>query len=214
MAVTVAALWFAASVLCAVAVAVDEVTARRQKMAVMNLVWPITALWAGPPGLWAYLRFGRSGRPRAASGSFPAVAKATMHCGSGCTVGDVLAETLTVFFPLTLFGQRMFGTWAIGLVLALLFGAAFQYFAIKPMRHLSPRQALREALKADVLSLAAWQLGMYGGMAALRFGVFHRDLPKDSPLFLVAMQAAMLVGFATSCPVNAWLLARGTKEAM
>jgi len=30
----------------------------RQAMGIMNLVWPITALWAGPFALWAYFRTG------------------------------------------------------------------------------------------------------------------------------------------------------------
>jgi len=28
-------------------------------MWIMNIVWPITALWSGPAGLWAYFLFGR-----------------------------------------------------------------------------------------------------------------------------------------------------------
>jgi len=216
--------WFAiaaavsvgAALLCAVVVAVDEWAGRRHHMAVMDLVWPITMLWSGPLGLWAYWSFGRAGTPSTGPGTFPTIAKATTHCGSGCAVGDVIAETMVAVIPLplALFGQRMFGTWVLDFVLALLFGAVFQYFTIKPMRDLSPGQAIRQALKADVLSLSAWQIGMYGGMAALRFGFFHHDLPKGSPPFWLAMQLAMLLGFLTAYPVNAWLLARGIKESM
>jgi hypothetical protein len=59
-----------------------------------------------------------------------------------------------------------------------------------------------------------WQVGMYGGVAALRFGFFHQDLPKGSPPFWLAMQLAVLLGFLTAYLVNGWLLARGIKEAM
>lgn len=36
----------------------------RQRMAVMEAVWPVNALYFGPVGLWAYRRFGRPASPR------------------------------------------------------------------------------------------------------------------------------------------------------
>lgn len=65
--------------------------------------------------------------------------------------------------------------WVVDYVLAFLFGIAFQYFTIKPMRGLSPRAGLIAALKANSLSLTAWQLGMYGWMAVAVFGSATRS---------------------------------------
>jgi len=143
------------------------------------------------------------------------VAVGATHCGAGCSLGDLAAETALAAFPLVLFGQKVFGTWLIDFILALLFGIAFQYFTIKPMKRLSPKDGLIAALKADSLSLTAWQLGMYGWMAIALFALFGPErLPKSSPVFWLMMQIAMLAGFATSYPVNWWLLRRGIKEAM
>jgi hypothetical protein len=36
----------------------------------------------------------------------------------------------------------------------------FQYFAIAPMRGLAVRQGLFEAAKADIISLAAFEIGL------------------------------------------------------
>src|SRR5689334_25133752 len=36
-----------------------DLSRHRQHMWIMNLVWPLTALYAGPLALWAYYRFGR-----------------------------------------------------------------------------------------------------------------------------------------------------------
>lgn len=69
-------------------------------------------------------------------------------------------------------------------------------------------------MKADALSLIAWQLGMYGWMAIVIFGVFGHELPKTSPIFWFMMEIAMLAGFATAYPVNSWLLRVGLKEKM
>jgi hypothetical protein len=210
----------AAGVISAGVIAADLVAGRHQKMRIMNAVWPLTALWAGPLGLGAYFRFGRAPRTHDPpdAGQPPsfvvAVGKATTHCGSGCTLGDLLAESFAALAPLTVFGQRLFGSWAYDFVAAYVLGIVFQYFTIKPMSDLSRGQALVRAVKADTLSLLAWQTGMYGWMAIARFVIFERDLPKTSPIFWFMMQLGMLLGFATSYPVNWWLLRRGIKDPM
>lgn len=195
----------------ALVVAVDLAAGRRQKMRIMNLVWPLTALYAGPLAVWAYWRVGRR---RVDKPFWQQVALGATHCGSGCTLGDVVAEWFTFFVPLTLFGTTVFATWAIDYVLAFAFGIAFQYFTIAPMRGLSLTEGLRAAVKADALSLTAWQIGMYGWMAIAIFGISDHELDKTGPVFWFMMQLAMLAGFATSYPVTWWLLRRGVKEAM
>ena len=70
------------------------------------------------------------------------------------------------------------------------------------------------ALKADTLSLTAWQVGMYGWMAVATFLIFGRELDKADPVFWFMMQIAMLAGFLTSYPVNWWLVSAGIKEKM
>ncbi len=82
------------------------------------------------------------------------------------------------------------------------------------MRGLSAKDGLKQAVKADTLSLTAWQVGMYGWMAVATFVVFEHELSKASPVFWFMMQIAMFFGFATSYPVNWVLLKRGVKEAM
>jgi Domain of unknown function (DUF4396) len=143
-----------------------------------------------------------------------AAAVASTHCGAGCTLGDIVAESVLFFVPFTLFGMRLFGEWAVDYVLAFIFGIAFQYFTIKPMRNLSPKEGLIAALKADALSLTAWQIGMYGWMAIVVFVIFGRQLQANDPVFWFMMQIAMIAGFFTSYPVNCWLLAIGIKEKM
>jgi hypothetical protein len=198
-------------------VVADILSGRRQRMWIMNLVWPLTAVWAGPLGLLAYWTIGRSGgvRPRGGQPRWRSIAIGSLHCGSGCTLGDVLAESFVTLVPVTLFGREIFGTWAIDYVFAFAFGIAFQYFAIRPMRHLSARAGLAAALKADALSLTSWQIGMYGWMALATFVLFPPGgLPKGEPVFWFMMQIAMGCGFVTSYPVNAWLIRKGIKEAM
>ena len=213
---------------CAATIAVDIANGHRQKMWIMNLVWPITALYAGPLALLAYFRVGRlSTKHRVeaakARGDTPdaqrkafwqSTALAATHCGSGCTLGDLVAETALLLIPLTLFGHKIFAAWVVDFILAFLIGIAFQYFTLKPMRDIGPGKALVAALKADTLSLSAWQIGMYGWMAIATFAIFGHELDKTGPIFWFMMQVAMLAGFVTAYPVNWWLLRTGIKEVM
>jgi hypothetical protein len=229
----------AAGGILALAVAVDEMR-RPQQMWIMNIVWPVTVLYGTFPGLWLYGRYGRAparqDEPAAHHAShggsgpqtpFPImVAKATAHCGSGCTVGDLAAEWLAFFVPAiamwlgygSIFSEKMFAVWILDFIFAFALGILFQYFTIKPMRNLTAGRALVEALKADTVSLTFWQIGMYGFMAVAAFliwrGLFGLRLAVDTPEFWFAMQLAMWCGFATSYSANWWLLRRGIKEEM
>ena len=216
------------ALLCAVLIVLDLLRGHRQQMWIMNVVWPITALYAGPLAVWAYFKVGRlstQARVRAAKmrGVDPpgqrkpfwqSIGLAATHCGSGCTLGDIVAESALLLVPLTLFGHKIFAAWVVDFVLAFLFGIAFQYFTIKPMRDISPGKALVASLKADTLSLCAWQIGMYGWMAVATFAIFGHELDKTGPAFWFMMQIAMLAGFVTAYPVNAWLLKAKIKEVM
>jgi hypothetical protein len=201
----------------------------RQHMWIMNLVWPITGLYAGPLALWAYYLVGRLSTRKAMQEAkkrgeqklpgrekpfWQSAGLAATHCGSGCTLGDICAEWLIVLSPFSLFGKEIFGAWALDFTFAFAFGIAFQYFTIVPMKKLSPGKGLVEALKADTLSLTCWQLGMYGWMAVATFAIFGRELAKTDPVFWFMMQIAMLFGFMTAYPMNWWLLRRGIKEKM
>ena len=75
--------------LCAALVVIDLVRFP-QPMAIMNWVWPITALYGGPLAVWVYVRSaGRLSRERSRSGG---VTVGVTHCGAGCTLGDIIAE--------------------------------------------------------------------------------------------------------------------------
>jgi len=219
-----------AGLACAAWIAFDEMQ-HPQYIWIMNLVWPITALYGGVLALWFYYAYGRerTHHPAAKKEDPPfsvMVAKGALHCGSGCTVGDILAEWLAFFVPAvavwfgytTLFSEKMFAVWILDFVLAFVFGIAFQYYTIKPMRNLSVRDGLVAALKADTLTVTGWQIGMYGLMVFAQFYIF-RPLFGDvaavnSPEFWFTMQIAMLAGFITSYPVNWWLIKIGIKERM
>jgi len=206
----------------------DLASGHKQHMWIMNIVWPLTALYSGVLGLWAYFRVGRLSSeaahraaqqrdeepPGKSKPFWQAAALGATHCGSGCTLGDLISEWFVVLVPIALFGRHLFGTWALDYLAAFALGIAFQYFTIKPMRQLSVGAGLKAALKADTASLTAWQVGMYGWMAIAIFVLFGHELPKTSPVFWFMMQIGMVAGFVTSYPVNWLLIRKGIKERM
>lgn len=226
--------------LCALIVAWD-VARHPQHMAIMDIVWPVTALFGTVVIVWLYWRYGRLATHEAfrqanAEGRTPPskqhtpypimVAKGALHCGAGCSLGDIAAEWLAFGVPVvatwfgwhSLFDEKIFAVWVLDFVLAFVIGIVFQYFAIVPMRKLSPGKGIVAALKADTLSLSAWQVGMYGVMALVQFAwlrpAYGAIAPVDSPEFWAAMQLAMIGGFVTAYPVNWWLIRAGWKEKM
>lgn len=214
-----------------------DVRSNPPHMKIMQWVWPLCGLFGHVFVLWLYCRYARMSHQHMSSHEHHehhhqntpfvvSVAKGTLHCGSGCTLGDIIAEWLAFAMPgiaIALGWQhwtehKIFAVWILDFVLALGIGIIFQYFAIKPMRDVNFWQGIKAACKADILSLTAWQVGMYGFMAFAHFYLFadvlNVELAVNTLSFWFMMQIAMLCGFVTAYPVNAWLIKSGIKEAM
>lgn len=236
------------SALSALIVLADIFRGHKQKMAVMDWVWPLTPLYLGFFGLWAYFAFGRQsggdgesmdmpsmdmGRMSRNGSSmspdqnrkskkpltFATIFKGTTHCGAGCTLGDIVTETAVFLTGMTLFSGAAGMLWTEYLadfVVAYLIGIVFQFFAIAPMRHLGVSDGIVAAVKADTLSIAAFQVGMYAMMAVTFFVLFPapHHLHPNTAAYWFLMQIAMAIGFATNYPMNAYLIRVGLKEVM
>lgn len=195
----------------------------RQNMGVMEAVWPVTALYFGPLAWWGYHRWGRlnSRHYQQRTGREPdygepvSVAVGVSHCGAGCTLGDIIGGWIVFAAAFELLGFALPAEYIADYTLAFTLGIAFQYFAIAPMRGLGVRDGLIAALKADTLSLTAFEIGLFGWMALMQLVFFSGPhLAPDHAAYWFLMQIGMILGFATAYPVNVWLIRRGIKEAM
>ncbi len=216
------------AVICAAIIAADEAR-HPQAMTVMNLVWPVTALYLSVFALWAYFAIGRkhtrsaqqamNGMSMGGNDAPPTLAQvgvSTTHCGAGCMIADVACEFAIAALGITLLGSTLWAEYAIDFSAAWTLGILFQYWAIKPMRKdLSVGGAIVAAIKADTLSITAFQIGMYAWMALVYFKLFRAPhLTAFDPRYWLMMQIAMLCGFATSFPMNRLLIGLGLKEKM
>jgi putative flippase GtrA len=214
------------AVLCAMIIGIDEFR-HPQKMWIMNIVWPVTALYFSVLAVWAYYRIGRkmghntmqgmTATPIGGRGdpSWEQTLVSATHCGAGCTLGDIIAEFSIMSLGLTLLGSPLYAEFAGDLLLAWLLGIAFQYFAIKPMHNLSAGDALTAAIKADTLSILSFEVGLFAWMAVTYYVLFPAPhlMPND-PTYWLMMQIGMVIGFFTSYPMNRWLILWGIKEVM
>src|SRR5947209_8216360 len=170
-------------------------------MAIMDLAFPLTALYLGPIALWAYFARGRrmsrnrmhmqmAGMEEGARDSLWQVSLSDSHCGAGCVLGDVAGEWI-VWATAWMIGStaELGPEYILDLPLAWIFGILFQYFVIAPLR------------------------GQVGRLAPLAQYVIWKA-PIDSSSHWFLMQIGMMLGFVTSWPVNRWLLRHGIKEPM
>jgi hypothetical protein len=207
---------------CAAVIAVDAIR-HSQPMKVMNVVWPVTALYFGPLALWMYWRRERA-VPENEAAEQPrwwTISKSTSHCGAGCTLGDIVGEWLVYLtgWSVALFAAEDANTLTAMIIadfaLAWTFGIIFQYFSIVPMHDdIGRARGLWLAVRADTLSIVSFQVGLFGFMALYHLVIYDPPLSVASPGYWLMMQIGMILGFFTSWPVNALLVRAGWKEEM
>jgi hypothetical protein len=198
-----------------------------QDMAIMDLAFPLTALYMGPIALWAYFARGRrmsrkrmnmhaAGMNEGARDSWWQVSLSATHCGAGCALGDIVGEWIVWASGWMIGSTAALGPeYILDLPLAWMFGILFQYFAIAPLRDQVGQLApLGDAIKSDTLSVLSFEVGLFGWMAVAHYVIWEPPLPIDSSSHWFMMQIGMMMGFLTSWPVNRWLLQHGIKEPM
>lgn len=131
--------------------------------------------------------------------------QATLHCLSGCAVGEVLGMVVG-----TALGLSNGSTIALAVVLAFLFGYAF---TMAPLLRagLPLRQALRLALLADTASIALMEITDNAIMLLVPGAM---DAPLSSPLFWSALAGALVIAGFAAYPLNRWLIGRGAGHAV
>jgi hypothetical protein len=130
---------------------------------------------------------------------------ATLHCLSGCAVGEVLGMVLG-----TAWGWSDGATIALAVALAFVFGYAFTMVPLL-RTGMAWRQALRLALLADTASIAIMEITDNLVMLAIPGAM---EAPLSSWLFWGALGLALAIAAVVAWPLNRWLIARGAGHAV
>lgn len=130
---------------------------------------------------------------------------ATLHCLTGCSIGEVLGMVLGATL-----GWSTASTIAVSIALAFLFGYAL---TMRPLllAGIPLRGALALALASDTLSIGAMEI-VDNAIMMLVPGAM--DASPTSGLFWASMAAALLLAGAAAFPINRWLIVRGRGHAL
>ncbi|MGW0031785.1 DUF4396 domain-containing protein [Streptomyces sp. NPDC003314] len=137
--------------------------------------------------------------------SWSTAARATLHCLTGCAVGEVLGMVIG-----TALGWGNVPTMILAVALAFFFGYALTLRGLLAA-DLGFRAALKVALAADTLSIAVMEL-IDNGVIALWPGAMDAHL--SDPLFWTVLALALAAAFVITTPVNKWMIGRGKGHAV
>lgn len=232
MFVTISLIFIIVGILQFLIILLDIFKNPQRQMMIMNIVWPLTGLYFPILGLIAYYRLGKekeidhmshqhdhhhdtmhhhehhSNKP-----FWKSVVVSTTHCSAGCSFGDLIGAPVVFFTGLLFFNNQMVTEFIIEFILAYIFGLMFQYFHME-IKHDHPGRDLVDAIKADTLSLIAFEIGMFGFMIIMHLFVSPTYMQPNHVEYWFLMQIAMLIGFMTSYPINWYLVKKGIKHAM
>ncbi|MEU1016504.1 DUF4396 domain-containing protein [Streptomyces sp. NPDC005900] len=143
--------------------------------------------------------------PQGGGVSWRMAAQATLHCLTGCAIGEVLGMIIG-----TALGWGNVPTMILAIALAFAFGYALTLRGILKAG-VDFRTAFRVALAADTLSIAVMEL-IDNGVIALWPGAMDAHL--GDPMFWWILAIALAAAFVVTTPVNKWMIGRGKGHAV
>jgi hypothetical protein len=129
---------------------------------------------------------------------------ATLHCLTGCAIGEILGMVLATWW-----GWGNLPSIALAIALAFLFGYLLTFLGVRRLGVDVPT-AVRAALASDTVSILSMEaidnvfiLLVPGAMAAT----------LADGLFWTSLAVSLVVAFMLTVPVNKWLMSRGKGHA-
>jgi hypothetical protein len=142
--------------------------------------------------------------PQAPSPDWRVALSATIHCLTGCAIGEVLGMVIG-----TALEWSNAATVVLSIVLAFFFGYAL---TLRPL--ISSRMALRSAISlafaADTISITTMEIVDNALMLAIPGAM---NAPITSFFFWSTLAFSLVLAGIVAFPVNAWLIKRGQGHA-
>jgi uncharacterized protein DUF4396 len=134
-----------------------------------------------------------------------AAISATLHCLTGCALGEILGMILT-----TALGWGNAANIVVSIALAFVFGYTL---AMRPVlgAGVPLRRALGIALASDTVSITSMELMDNLGLIVIP-GAMNAGLADW--LFWASLVGTLAIAFVITVPVNRWLIARGKGHAL
>jgi len=132
-------------------------------------------------------------------------AQATLHCLTGCAIGEVLGMVIG-----TALGLHNTATVLLSIALAFAFGYALTMRGVL-RSGVDVRSAVRVALAADTVSIAVMELVDNAFVVAVPGAM---DAGLASALFWATLAGSLVIAFVVTTPVNKWMIGRGRGHAV
>jgi hypothetical protein len=139
------------------------------------------------------------------SASWTMAAQATLHCLTGCAVGEVLGMVIG-----SAAGLSNTATVVLSIALAFLFGYALTMRGVL-RSGLSFRDALKVALAADTVSITVMEVVDNATVLVIPGAM---DASLTSWLFWGSLAVSLALAFVITMPVNRWMISRGRGHAV
>jgi hypothetical protein len=130
---------------------------------------------------------------------------ATLHCLTGCAIGEVLGMVLG-----TAWGWGNIETIALAVLLAFFFGYSLTIWPLLRSK-LPLRRVLGLAFASDTISITIMEIVDNLIMLVITGAM---DAGLANPLFWGALAFSLVVAAVAAFPVNRWLIARGRGHAV
>lgn len=130
--------------------------------------------------------------------------KATLHCLTGCSIGEVLGMVLA-----TAWGWHNAAQIGLAIGLAFVFGYGLTMSSLLRSK-VSFKKALGVAFVADTVSIIIMEI-VANGFVAIVPGALHASL--NDWLFWWSLTAGLVIAFIVAVPANSWLISRGKGHA-
>ena len=140
-----------------------------------------------------------------ADGSWRTAVSATLHCLTGCAIGEVLGLVLATWW-----GWSNAPSIALAIALAFVFGYSLTMLPVL-RAGLPLRQALGVAFAADTLSITVMEV-VDNAIVLLVPGAMAAGLLDG--LFWASLAVALAIAFVATVPVNRAMIARGKGHAV
>ncbi|MFI6656337.1 DUF4396 domain-containing protein [Streptomyces sp. NPDC050523] len=140
-----------------------------------------------------------------AGATWSMAAQATLHCLTGCAIGEVLGMVIG-----TALGWGNLSTTILAIVLAFFFGYSLTLRGVL-RAGVGFRTAFRVALAADTLSIAVMEL-IDNGVIVLWPDAM--DATLGDLLFWASLGISLALAFVVTTPVNKWMIGRGKGHAV
>ncbi|QUH05442.1 DUF4396 domain-containing protein [Saccharopolyspora erythraea] len=141
----------------------------------------------------------------ASKASWSVAASATLHCLTGCAIGEVLGMVIG-----TALGLHDATTIVLAVVLAFVFGYALTMRGVL-RTGVGLAAALKLALAADTLSITVMEIVDNAVMVIVPGAM---DAGPLSVLFWAALAFSLAVAFVVTWPLNKWMIGRGKGHAV